>query len=229
MKLELQKPCIKIINFGERNIRRRRLKHGPRWPETIRGLLIGPSGCGKTTILVSLLLDEFGPRYKNLYVYSKTLFQEKIRYLKRVLRKIKRIGYFEFSNKNKVIHPSRARPFSIMIFDDLASDDIDIIKQYFTMGRQFGLDTFFLCQSYTSSPKNGIRDNANFLIIFRQDELSLHNIYKNHVIGDMKFKKFLEICAECWRDNEFGFLVIDKYAGINSGRYRVGFNHNIIL
>lgn len=229
MKLQLQKPCIKIINFEDENLGARRFRHGIRWPDSIRCIVVGSSGSGKTAVLISLLCDEFGPRFKNLYIYSNSLFQRKILYLRRVLKKLKRIGFYTFNERSKVILPSKAKPYSIMIFDDMAPEDKDIIKQYFTMGRHFNLDTIFLCQSYTGSPKNGVRDNANFLIIFRQDELNLQNIFKNHVIGDMSFKKFIEICTNCWRDDEFGFLIIDKYAGINSGRYRFGFNHNIIL
>ena len=75
-----------------------------------------------------------------------------------------------------------------MIFDDLSSDGAKIIKLCFTIGRQFGLDTLFVCQSYTSLPKNGIHDNANFLIIFRQYEMSLHNKYKKYFIVDMTLK-----------------------------------------
>lgn len=176
-----------------------------------------------------MLLSENGPRFRNVYIYSKSLFQPKYRYLKKVLKGIKGINLYLISDFSKVLPPCKCRRDSIVIFDDIAPEDRKYVSQYFTMGRHFGLNPFFLCQSYSSGDKHSVKDNANFLIIFRQDELNLLNIYKNHVIGDMSFKKFLHICGKCWRDNDFSFLVIDKDAKINSGRYRMGYNNYIQL
>ena len=94
------------------------------------------------------------------------------------------------------------------------------------MGRHKNIDCFHLCQTYTKIPKHFIRDNANMIIIFKQDEMNLKHIYNDHVIGDMTFKTFLKMCAETWKE-KYGFLVISKDDPINMGRYRKGFDNFI--
>jgi len=42
------------------------------------------------------------------------------------------------------------------------------------MGRHKNIDSFYLCQTY--SPKHLIRDNANFIIMFKQDDLNMRHI-----------------------------------------------------
>ena len=69
-----------------------------------------------------------------------------------------------------------------------------------------------------------VRDNANFFVLFRQDERNLKLIYNDHVNTDMDFLKFRTICSTCWHTDKYGFLVIDKDSDINNGRYRRGFD-----
>ncbi|KAI8115644.1 hypothetical protein CVS40_12141 [Lucilia cuprina] len=119
-------------------------------------------------------------------------------------------------------------PHSIIIFDDVICGKQNNIRDYFCMGRHKHIDCFYLCQTYTKIPKHLIRDNANMLIIFKQDEMNLRHIYNDHVIGDMTFNEFMKICSECWKD-QYGFLVISKDDLINKGRYRKGFDNFIQL
>ena len=53
------------------------------------------------------------------------------------------------------------------------------------MGRHRLIDCFYLCQTYAQIPKHLIRDNLNFLVLFRQDEMNLKHIYGDHVNTDM--------------------------------------------
>ena len=117
----------------------------------------------------------------------------------------------------------------MVLFDNVSGEDKSIINKYFINGRHYNQSCFFISQSYGAVNKNSAKDNANYLVIFRQDELSLLNLYKNHVIGDMTFRQFLDMCAFAWNTNEYGFLVIDKEFGLTNGRYKVGFNDHIIL
>ena len=68
-----------------------------------------------------------------------------------------------------------------------------------------------------------MRDNANLIVVFKQDITNLKHIFDDHVNVDMSFEKFKNLCAECWKDM-YGFLVIDKDSGVTSGRYRKGFD-----
>jgi len=54
--------------------------------------------------------------------------------LENLLAPIKEIGYFTFSNNNNVLSPNEALPNSIFVFDDVACDKQDAIREYFAMG-----------------------------------------------------------------------------------------------
>ena len=206
-----------------RGVREESSRHGRMLPNTIRGIICGPSNCGKTNVMLSLLESPHGVRFENVYVYSKSLHQPKYRYLERLLGSIDEIGYFTFSDNCTVVPPSKALPNSIFVFDDIACDEQDIMREYFAMGRHSMVDCFYLCQTYAKIPKHLIRDNANLLILFKQDGTNLKHIYNDHVNMDMTYDDFYDMCRECWRD-KYGFLVIDKDSTLSNGRYRRGFN-----
>lgn len=203
-------------------------KHGELLPNSIRGLITGPSNCGKTNVMMSLLLQTNGLRFENIYIYSKSLHQPKYEFLKQAVMPIKNMGFFAFANNCDVIPPEEARPNSVFIFDDVACEKQDAVRNYFSMGRHRNVDSFYLCQTYTRIPKHLIRDNANFLIVFKQDDMNLKHIYNNHVNSDMTFPMFQRVCAECW-DIKYGFLVIDKDSPLNKGRYRKRFDEFLKL
>lgn len=204
-------------------------RHGPLLPNSIRSIICGPSGCGKTNLLICLLKNPNGLRFENVYVFSRTLQQDKYKYLQRILKPIRGIGYFTFSCNDDVIPPNEARPNSIFIFDDVICDKQNNMTAYFCMGRHQGVDSFYLAQTYTRIPKHLIRDNANFLILFKQDETNLHHIYNDYSIGcDMKFNDFRDMCNNCWSE-KFGFVVIDMDSDVNKGRYRKGFDQFLEL
>lgn len=226
MRFARQATIIKVINFddktrvmSEKEIR----KHGNMLPTTIRGIICGPSNCGKTNVLISLIESPHGVHFENVYVYSKSLQQPKYRYLENLLLSIDEIGYFTFSNNSDVIPPSEALPNSIFIFDDVACDKQDTIREYFAMGRHSSVDCFYLCQTYAKIPKHLIRDNANLLILFKQDGTNLKHVYNDHVNTDMSYDDFPAFSQKCWQ-HEYGFVVIDKDSLQTNGRYRKGFN-----
>jgi hypothetical protein len=188
-----------------------------------RGLIVGPSGCGKTNAMISLLLHPNGLRFENIYLYSKSLHQPKYRTLSEILKPMKEIGYYEYDNDKDIISPQEVKPNSILIFDDIVCSNQSIIRDYFTFGRHNNIDCFYLCQTYTKIPKQLIRDNANLMIVFEQDGANLKHIYNEFVQSDMSQQQFRDICSQCWK-NKYDFLVIDKEFGINSGRYRKGYD-----
>lgn len=192
-----------------------------------RGLFVGSSGCGKTNAILCLLLHPNGLRFENVYIYSKSLYQPKYEYLRNVLKPIKEIGFYEFENGTEVIPPHEARSNSVFIFDDVVCCNQNVIRDYFSSGRHNGIDCFYLCQTYTKIPKQLVRDNANFLAIFQQDNMNLKHIFDNHVGTDLTFQQFKDMCTICWKD-KYGFLIIDKESNLNAGRYRKGFDCFII-
>ncbi|KAK5648155.1 hypothetical protein RI129_003047 [Pyrocoelia pectoralis] len=202
-------------------------KHGKLLPNTVRAILCGPSNCGKTNAMISLLTEPNGLRFKHVYVYSKSLNQDKYKLLNDILQPMKNIGYFTFTDNADIMEPGLAKPNSIFIFDDIACEKQDNIRSYFSMGRHNDIDCFYLGQTYTKIPKQLIRDNANLLVLFEQDDLNLKHIYEDHVSPIISIQSFRDMCSECWR-NQYGFLVINKDAEVHNGRFRKGFDNYII-
>jgi len=145
-------------------------KYGKMLSSTIRAIICDPSNCDKTNVLVSLLENSNDVRFENVYVYSKSLQQLKYQYLENLFTSIDKIGYFTFSNKSDVIPPSEACSNSIFIFNDVACDKQDAVGEYFSMSRHANIDCFYLYQMYARIPKHLLRDNANLLILFKQDD-----------------------------------------------------------
>lgn len=222
MKLIKQPISLNVnnINFNDNSCQ---IRHSALLPNTIRCIICGPSNCGKTNVMISLLLHENGLKFQNLYLYSKTNFQPKYRFLSEVLRRVPQIKFYEFSNNKDVISPSEALPNSIFIFDDVATENQTNIRNYFCMGRHKQIDCFYLSQTYSKIPKQLLRDNANFLIVFRQDDVNLKHIYEEHVSPDLNWNQFKEICKTVW-SNPFNFLLINKESTLNNGRYRKNFD-----
>ena len=233
MELKRQSIKLPVNNFDaltrNSNCSERLKRHGRLLPESIRAVFCGPSNCGKTNALLSLLTHPNGLRFDNVYLYSKSLNQPKYKFLEKVIGPIQGVQYLPFSEHSLVISPDEACGNSIMIFDDISCEKQDHVKAYYSMGRHKDVDCFYLCQSYAQIPKHLIRDNVNFLAIFRQDEMNLKHIYTDHVHTDMTYEDFKSLCSTCWNDNKYAFLVIDRDRELNNGRYRKGFDCFIII
>lgn len=217
---------VNNLDFETVEKQQNKRKHGSLLPNSIRCIIVGPSNCGKTNLMLSLITNPNGLCFENIYLYSKSLLQPKYEFLRKVLEKIPFIGYFAYNENADIIDPSAAKQNSVFIFDDVACDKQDKMRAYFSMGRHNGVDCFYLCQSYSRIPKQLIRDNANLIMVYQQDDLNLRHIYEDHVTTDMTFQKFKELCRECWKD-KYGFVVINKDNAIPEGRYCKAFDYYI--
>lgn len=215
-----------IINFdaycGE-GLQHAEKRHSKLLPNNVRCIMCGPSNSGKTNVMLNLLFDSNGLRFENVYVFSKSLYQPKYKFLEKVLTSLPNIGYFPSTENEQVPHPNDIRENSIMIFDDVACEKQGNVRNFFAIGRHNNVDTFLLCQTYSQVPKQLVRDNANLLVLFKQDETNLKHVYDDHVNTDMSYSQFRDLCASTWKVNNY-FLVIDKESDINNGRYRKGFD-----
>lgn len=230
MKLRKQNTSLKIDtwDFNKSTMKQNYKKHGALLPNSIRCLISGPSGCGKTNVLLSLLLEPNGLKFLNVYLYSKSIQQPKYVFLSEILSKVNELTFYTFNDKSDVIPPDEAKENSVVIFDDVALQDQDTIRQYFAMGRHRELDCFYLCQTYSKIPKQLVRDNANLILLFKQDELNLRHAYDDHVNTDMTWEQFKKACETCWVDKH-SFITIDKEKETNKGRYRKCFDYVIIV
>lgn len=224
MKAVKQKTTFPIDNHdfveGEN---KQEYKHSPLFPSTLRCIIVGPSNCGKTNLMLNLIEHPNGLKFRNIYIYSKSLYQPKYLYLHELLKPIKEIGYYAFNNDENIIDPSEAKTNSLFIFDDVACDKQDVIRRFFSMGRHKQVDCFYLSQSYAQIGKHLIRENANVIVLFKQDDQNLRHVHKNHIGGDMSFETFQSLCSKCW-NKPYGFFGIFKDNRIDEGRYREGFD-----
>lgn len=200
-------------------------RHGPLLPNNLRCIIVGASGSGKTNLLISLIESENGLKFENLYVYSKTLEQDKYKYLQKILKPIKGVGYHAFSSTEDIIAPNKAKRNSVFVFDDVICDrNQNSVRNIFCMGRHYQTDVIYLTQALVKLNKHLIRDNANFIILFKQDDMNLKHAFNDFGVNcDMTFDEFRKFCLECWRE-KFGFVVIDIESEPNNGRYRRNFS-----
>lgn len=227
MKFVKQPQSLQLnVVCSDRN--NRSFRHGELLPDTIRSIICGPSNCGKTNLIVGLLLHEKGLRFLNVYVYSKTLFQPMYMFLEKILNLVPTVKFQKYHENEEILSPHEAKNNSIIIFDDVACENQNNIRDYFAMGRHKNIDSFYLNQTYSKVPKQLIRDNANLIILFKQDEVNLRHVYDEHVGTDMSWSQFREICAKVW-SIPFNYLVINKDCARNSGCYRMGFDTFIVL
>lgn len=223
MKLVKHPQCsLPVENYDSPEERNRVKRHGELLPNSIRGLIVGPSNCGKTNALMSLLIQRNGLRFENVYLWSKSLEQSKYQRLKEILDPIEGVNFFGFRNAEDA--PEKPLPRSIFIFDDLAGSCHTPIMRYFSYGRHLDVDCFYLGQTYSHVPKHLIRDNVNFLVLFKQDDCNLRHVYDDHVGAEVNWNLFKKMCAICWRE-PYGFLVIDK----DGNNFRKGFDEFFVL
>lgn len=202
-------------------------RNGVLFPDSIRCLIVGSSACGKSNAMFSLLFHPNGVRFKNVYIFCKTLNQPKYKLLDHVLNNeggVKGVELHLFTDNKEVIAPNEAKPYSVMVFDDIACESHDNIRKYFAMGRHNLIDVFYIAQSYSKIPKQLVRDNSNFLVIFKQDDMNLKHIYDDHVNGDMTYKEFKGLCHNVWNKGRFGFVCVNKESASDHYRYRIGFD-----
>lgn len=181
---------------------------------------------------LSLITSEFGLKFENLYLYCKTLDQDKYVYLKEVMKPIKEIRFFTFSTNDTILSPDEMRPNSLVIFDDCMNDSLvnrTSIKNIYTLGRHKNIDCLYCLQSYTRASKHTVREQSNFLCIWPQDILNLTHIYNDMCISaDMKFDQFQQFCKECWKQ-KYDFACISLEHPKENGRYRRNFGEYLRL
>lgn len=197
--------------------------------QPIRALFAGASGCGKTNALLNLIYSPYGLSFKNIYLYSKSRFQPKYQEMEKILSLVPEIGYFAFDDNEEVVAPQNAREHSIFIFDDIAIEPQSNVRAYYCMGRHKNIDSFYLTQTYVCCQKHLVRDNLNFICLFKMDNINLKHAYNEHVNTDMSFQDFFQMCKTVWGLGKFACLVIDKTRDLNDGRYRCNFDSFIVF
>ena len=125
-----------------------------------------------------------------------------------------------FTNCELIPDPSELDPKkkNLLVLDDCFLGKQNKAEAYYSRGRHNNCDTIFLSQNYFRLPRQTIRENCNFLILFKQDTKNINHIYADHC-SDIPLEEFHEFCTEVWR-TRYAFVTIDLTSGIENGKFR---------
>lgn len=145
-------------------------------------------------------------------------------FIERMAEKVKKkssIDCYFFENSNDVPDPRELNPEhkNLMVFDDLLLEKQGACEKYYARGRHSNVNCFYLAQNYFKLPRQTIRENANFICLFRQDLKNTSHIYSDHASSDMKQEEFRKMCRKIW-DRAHDFVVIDLTRDKDEGKYR---------
>ena len=91
-------------------------------------------------------------------------------------------------------------------------------EAYYSRGRHNNCDTIFLSQNYFRLPRQTIRENCNFLMLFQQDTKNINHIHADHC-SDIPLEEFRDFCKQVWK-TKHAFVTIDLTSGIGNGKFR---------
>ena len=107
---------------------------------------------------------------------------------------------------------------NLLILDDCYLGKQSKAQTYYTRGRHSNCDCWYISQNYFALPRNSIRENSNFIILFPQNSKSVEHIYRDHCT-DIPFQEFKDFCNTVWR-TKYDFITIDLTSSTYNGKYR---------
>ena len=115
----------------------------------------------------------------------------------------------------------------VVVFDDCLEGPQGVISSFFTRGRHSNCIVFYLSQSYFKIPRQCIRGNANFIILFRQGKKDLQHIYQDHVaLDDIPYDIFVnQFCLPSWNSSKHAFICLDLTRNKFTGKFRRNFDY----
>ena len=109
---------------------------------------------------------------------------------------------------------------NLLVLDDCFLGKQNKAEAYYTRGRHNNCDTFYISQNYFRLPRQTIRENANFIILFPQDAKNLNHIHADHCGDDMTNEEFKKFCRNVWSGGKHNFITIDLTSDKMNGKYR---------
>ena len=116
--------------------------------------------------------------------------------------------------------PSELNPDTknLLVLDDCFLGKQNKAEAYYTRGRHNNCDTIFLSQNYFRLPRQTIRENCNFFLLFKQDTKNVNHIHADHC-SDIPLEEFKNFCKQVW-STKHAFVTIDLTSNIDNGKYR---------
>ena len=129
-----------------------------------------------------------------------------------------------YENCDKIPDPKELDPKlkNLLILDDCFLGPQSKARAYWSRGRHSSANCIFISQNYFALDRRSIRENSNFIILYRQNHKSIVHIHADHCT-DLPFDEFKELCERIW-SRKYHFLVIDLTSDILHGKYRDGFS-----
>ena len=111
---------------------------------------------------------------------------------------------------------------NLLILDDCFLGKQSKAEAYYTRGRHNNCDTLYISQNYFALPRQSIRENSNFIILFPQNTKSVEHIYRDHCT-DISYDEFKQFCEIVW-STKHNFITIDLTSTPLYGKYRKNLN-----
>ena len=108
---------------------------------------------------------------------------------------------------------------NLLVLDDVMLGPQNKAEAYYTRGRQNNVDTIYISQNYFRLPRQTVRENANIIMLFKQDAKNLNHIYQDHCT-DISFEEFSDFCNDVWSNGKHHFVTINLSCPTNNGKYR---------
>ena len=125
-----------------------------------------------------------------------------------------------FTNSESIPDPSELDPQkkNLLILDDCYLGKQNKAEAYYSRGRHNNCDTIFLSQNYFRLPRQTIRENCSFHVLFKQDTKNINHIYADHC-SDIPLEEFRDFCNQVWK-TKHAFVTIDLTSDIENGKFR---------
>ena len=107
---------------------------------------------------------------------------------------------------------------NLLILDDCFLGPQSKAEAYYTRGRHNNCDTLYISQNYFRLPRQTIRENTNFIILFPQDSKNLGHLHADHC-SDITIDEFKDLCTKTWA-TKYNFVTIDLTSSKLNGKYR---------
>ena len=112
-----------------------------------------------------------------------------------------------------------------IIVDNSMILDQDKMQKLFIYGRHLNISIIYLSQNYFKLDKHTIRDNCNFLIIFKINESDIKSLYTTLTSSDFNTYREFKTFMKGGLKEAYSFICINKETSDQNKRYSKGFSN----